>query len=287
MTENLSESVTVTDAQVDDFFNNDGNFSEPEVVKAPEKTEEPKKEPDVDKDEPKEEKKVNLGALHEERTRRKAESERAKKAEERAAELERQLQQYSQPRQENDDDPIETMKQRQERVERFLAAQANQAIQQTENQKYWAKVKDSELAYKQEHPDFDDAIKFLGESRKDELKDLGFSDVEASKVLADEIKWIADKAYADEVNPAERFHKLALKRGYAAKKEEPKDTSADDKLESIKRGMETNRQLPPASKSVRQDLTAEALGDMPIDALSNLHGPTDFDKAWAKLFGAN
>jgi hypothetical protein len=287
----LADSVTVTDAQVEEFFNNEGSFSEPDkqVDDPVNKAAEPEpKQPDVAKEENKDEKKVNLGALHEERQRRKEAQERNKQYEQELAEVKRQLQQYTQPKQESiaeDDDPIETMRRRQEMVEKVLLAQATQTVAQTENQKYWARVKESELAYKQEHPDFDDAVKYLADTRKEELKDLGWSDEEAAKVLADEIKWIADKAYADEVNPAERFHNLAKRRGFKSTPEAPKDTTAEDKLNIIKKGQETNRALPPASKSVKNDLTAEALADMNVDALSNIHGKTDFDAAWEKLFG--
>lgn len=279
---------TVTDAQVDEFFKNEGSFEDKqsEVVETPSDKAEPEekdKQPEIVK-EP-EEKKVNLGALHEERSRRKAEAERAAKAEQRAIELERQLQQYTKPQEPNiDDDPVEAMKRKTAQMEQILIAQAKQAKAAQENNEYWGRVKESELAYKQEHPDFDDAVKFLADTRLEELQDLGWSKEEAAQVLADEVKWISDKAYADEVNPAERFHNLAKRRGWKAK-EEPKDTTADDKLANIQKGMEKNRALPPASKSVKQDLTAEALADMNVDALSGLRAQTDFDKAWAKLFG--
>lgn len=284
---------TITDEQVNNFFENEGKIAEiqPQVDETPEKpdTKPEEKQPEVAKEEEKEEKKVNYGALHEERMRRKEAAERAKKAEERAAELERQLQQYAQRNQEPEynDDPIEAMRREQDQIKQVLLAQANQAIKQTEEEKYWSRVAESEKAFKQDVPDFDDAIKYLSTSRTEELMDLGFSQQEAAKVLSDEIRWIADKAYADEVNPAERFYNLAKRRGWNAKPAEHKaeEATAQKKLENIERGMKSNKQLPPASKSVNQDLTADALADMNIDALSNLRGDTEFDKAWKKIFG--
>jgi len=227
------ESVTVTDAQVDEFFNNEGSFAE-SPTSEPVKPPEPEKAPIEDK--PAEEKKVNLGALHEERQRRKSEQERANKLQQERDELMKRIEQMT-PKQENDDDPLESMRKKQEMIERVLIAQANSTIQQTENQKYWGKVKESELAFKQDKPDFDDAIKYLAETRKEELKDLGWSDEEAAKVLADEVKWISDKAYADEVNPAERFYALAKRRGFKAPEPviDEKDTKANDKLDTIKK----------------------------------------------------
>lgn len=294
MTENnAAESVTVTDEQVNEFFSNEGKFSEkqPEDAEKPvkEETSEDSSKPEVEKkEEPKEEKKVNYGALHEERMRRKEAVERAKALEAERDELIRRLQQNQpkQPEVSYDDDPMEVMRRETLQMKQVLLAQANAAKQQNEEAKYWERVAQSEAAFKQDKPDFDAAVEFLAKSRIEELKDLGWGDEDAKKVLRDEIKWISDKAYADEVNPAERFYNLALRRGYAAKQPEAPATSAiEEKLDRIEKGMKTNRALPPASKSVKMDLTPEALADMNVDALTNLHGQTDFDKAWQKLFG--
>lgn len=295
MTDEATESVTVTDAQVDHFFDNGGVFEEApekvekaEVKEAP--TEAPTQEPEKDD---KSENKVNYGALHEERQRRKAEAERAKKAEERAEELERRIKQYEQPKQPDiNDDPLEALRKETEQLKSFLTVQAKAALADKETTDYWSRVAESEKAFKQDKPEFDDAMNFLAKTRLEELADLGWNETEARKVLSDEIKWISDKAYEDEVNPAERFWNLANRRGFKAenpteeKAETPKENSADLKLKSIEKGQQANRALPPASKSVKQDLTAEALADMKVDALSNLQGDTDFDKAWNKLFGA-
>lgn len=291
------EPEAITDDQVKEFFDNGGVL--PEGKKEAEPEEKPGEEKaeaataEEPKEEPKEEKKVNYGALHEERMRRKEAAERAKKAEEEAAELRKQLQQFANNNDNSadDDDPLTTVAKRQEMVERVLAAQAQQAIKQAEELKYWQRVNESEAAFRQDQPDFDDAVKFLAETRKAELMAIGWDEAGAQKILGDEIRWIADKAYADEVNPAERFYVLATHRGY--KKAEaalvvqpaPQDDKATAKLDTIARGIQTNKNLPPASKSVKTDLTAEAVADMNIDALSNLYGQTDFDKAWNKLFG--
>lgn len=290
------EPETLTDEQVNSFFESGGEIEQPkeapqeEVVEesAEEAPEEPASESNEEPEEkPKEEKKVNYGALHEERQRRKEAAERAKAAEERAAELERQLQQFMQRQPTEDEDPLETVAKRQEMVERVLAAQAQQAIKQAEDAKYWQRINESEAAFRQDKPDFDDAVKFLADTRKAELQAIGWSEQDAQKILGDEIRWIADKAYQDEVNPAERFYILAEKRGYKKAGEQPPANNNSAKLDTIARGMQTNKSLPPASKSVKTDLTAEALADMNVDALTNLHGATEFDRAWAKLFGAS
>lgn len=276
---------TLTDAQADDFFENEGKFKEPEKVAEP-KPELEKDTADEVKEQPKEEKKVNLGALHEERAKRKQEKELREAAERERDDLRAQLQRKPQEEQQ-DEDPIEALRKENEQIKQFLGAQASHAIKTNEEQQYWGKIKQDEITFKADKPDFDDAIKFLANSRMEELKDLGWNDAEAQKVLSDEIKWIADKAYVDEVNPAERFYNLAGRRGFKKQSVEGKSvpTAAETKLDNIKKGMETNKQLPPSSKSVKQDLTAESLADMNIDALTNIHGQTEFDKAWNKLFG--
>jgi hypothetical protein len=298
MTESNAEALTVTDAQVDSFFESEG-----QTLDAPQEKEQAAQEPaaketkestaaDVEKKDdkdPKAENKVNYGALHEERMRRKEAAERAKKAEERAALLEEQLKRYAQQQQEPtyDEDPLEVVRRENKQIKDVLIAQANKALQESEEERYWDKVTQSELAFKQDKPDFDDATKFLAENRINELKKIGWSDLQAAKVLADEVRWITDKAYADEVNPAERFYELALLRGFtpAESSKIAENAVINDKLDRIEKGMKSNRALPPASKSIKQDLTAEDLADMNIDALSNLRGETDFDKAWNKLFG--
>jgi hypothetical protein len=299
MTESNAEALTVTDAQVDSFFESEGQTldapQEKEPAALPEPAVKETKEStaaDADKKDdkdPKAENKVNYGALHEERMRRKEAAERAKKAEERAALLEEQLKRYAQSQQEPtyDEDPLEVVRRENKQIKDVLIAQANKALQESEEQRYWDKVTQSELAFKQDKPDFDDATKFLAENRINELKKIGWSDQEAAKVLADEVRWITDKAYADEVNPAERFYELALLRGFtpAESTKIAENAVINDKLDRIEKGMKSNRALPPASKSIKQDLTAEDLADMNIDALSNLRGETDFDKAWNKLFG--
>lgn len=279
--ETVISPETVTDAQVDEFFKNEGAFKEePQEEKAAE----PEKAEEKEEEKPKEEKKVNLGALHEERARRKAEKEAREAAERERDELKAMLAQYKRP-QEVDDDPLEAVNRKTQLIEQVLVAQAQTALQQKQEAEYWSRVRESEQAFKQDVPDFDDAIKFLADSRLEELKDLGWSDQEAHKVLQDEIKWISDKAYNDEVNPAERFYALAKRRGFSKASEPAKPNEGDAKIESIKKGQELNKNLPLGSKTSKQDLTAEALADMPVDALSSLHGQTDFDKAWKKLFG--
>lgn len=271
---------SVTDAQVDEFFSSGG-----EIKAEPEK-EVPKAEPEKEivKEEPREEKKVNLGALHEERSRRKQEAERATKAEARAAELERQLQERQQPA--DDEDPLESVRRDTQQVKEVLIAQANKALQEKETNEYWNNVRKDEAIFTKDAPDYTEAVNYLVETRRAELELLGFNEDGVKKILHDETKWISDKAYTDEVNPAERFYKLAKQRGYkpAETKEPVKNIEINTKLEKIKKGMETNKQLPTGSKSVNQDLTAESLADMKVDALSNLRGQTEFDKAWAKLF---
>jgi hypothetical protein len=266
----------VSDEQVNEFFDNGGEFKEDAPVieeKAEEvKTEEAPKE---------EEKKVNYGALHEERMKRKELQARLEELEKRLKESP-QPQPQQQPEITYDDDPIEVLRRENEQVKQVLNAQYQSELTKRQEAAYWQRVTESENAFKQDAPDFDDAVKFLADNRLEELRDIGWSEQEAAKILRDEVKWIADKAYQDEVNPAERFYNLAKRRGYAAQQPVVNDNkAAEKKLESIQKGITTNKQLPPASKSVKQDLTAEQLADMVV----GINSGSDFDSAWNKLFG--
>lgn len=264
----------VSDDQVNEFFDNGGEFKEeaPDVIEEEVAKEEAPKE---------EEKKVNYGALHEERMKRReiqAQLDELKKWKEEQT----RPQPQQQPEVTYDEDPIEVLRRENEQVKQVLNAQYQSELQKRQEAAYWDRVTESEIAFKQDAPDFDNAVKFLADNRLEELRDIGWSEAEAAKILRDEVKWIADKAYADEVNPAERFYNLAKRRGYAAEKPVVNDNkAAEQKLESIQKGINTNKQLPPASKSVKQDLTAEQLADMVV----GINSGSDFDSAWNKLFG--
>lgn len=278
-TETAVTVETIDDAKVEEFFNNEGKFNEeqPEVVETPVKESVNEQVTQPEDERPREEKKVNLGALHEERNRRKEEQAARKAVEERAADLERRLAAYEKRPEAEDDDPVESLKRENEQIINVLNAQAQHAIKQKADKQYWDKVTESEKAFKQDVPDFDDAVKFLADTRREELTELGWDANSVAKIIADETRWIADKAYQDEVNPAERFFNLAVRRGY--KKAQTKEDPVLAKLNNIEKGIKANKQLPPGAKSVKQDLTIEALADMPMDVMGN----PDFDSAWKKL----
>lgn len=258
-TTNAADVTSITDEQVENFFETG------EIEKAPEEVTEVKEEP-------KEEKKVNYGALHEERERRKALQKEVESYKSRTEKMERAFQeivQRNRPEPTYEEDPVEALRLENQQIKQFLNAQAQQSIAQVNDSQYWTKFQESENAFKQDAPDYDVAVKFLTNTRLEELKDLGFSDAEAKKVIGDEIRWIADKAYNDEVNPAERFYNLAKRRGY---KQEV--SPVETKLKTIQKGMQVNRSLPNGSKSTSNDLTLEALSAMDGE---------EFDQAWEKL----
>jgi hypothetical protein len=279
--ETVISPESVTDEMVDQFFSNDGDL--------PEKIEEVKSEaPIVDKEPveeaPKEEKKVNLGALHEERAKRKAEAAARQQAERERDELRARVEEYTRSQQPSfEEDPIESLRAEHNQVKQILITQARQALAEKENSEYWGKIGELESEFKESKPDFDAAIKNLAESRLEELQDIGWDAAAAQKILSDEIKWISDKALDDGVNPAERLYKLAMRRNRPAVNEAPAvNLQQANKLQNIKKGMETNKSLPPGSKSSNQDFTLEDLAAMTISA-NDPKSLAEYDRIWAKL----
>lgn len=286
---------TVTDKEIDQFFDNGGKFKTekkvkkeakkveeaPEEEKAEEAVEEPAEEKKAD---PKEDKKVNYGALHEERQRRKAEAARAAKAETELAEFKAK---YQQPQQEQSQyqpqNPLEVIALRQQQIDQYLTQQEQQRQAQVQDAEFRQKYSQSAEAFKQDAPDFGEAYNFLVNSRLQELSAIGYTPEQAQQVLVDDERGIVNLAYQNEVNPAERIYNLAKMRGYAAKQTEvPQDnTEIEAKLDTIIKGQMANKNLPPASRSVNKDLTAAQLADMNVSVM----GDSDFDSAWNKLFG--
>lgn len=290
------DAKTITDSQIDEFFDNGGKFKDPDkpkkakkAEKQPEVVETPEKEakadeatqPEEEKKDSKEDKKVNYGALHEERQRRKAEAARASKIEAEFAEYKAKYQ--PQQQQYQPQNPLEVIALRQQQIDQYLTKQEQDRQKQAEDNAFREKYSASAEAFKQDAPDFTDAYNFLVESRLSELQTIGWSPEDANRILVEDEKGIVNLAYQNEVNPAERIYNLAKMRGYQGKQAEPQvdNTQIEAKLDTIIKGQMSNKTLPPASKAVSKDLTAEAIAAMDIDVM----GSSDFDSAWNKLFG--
>lgn len=134
-------------------------------------------------------------------------------------------------------------------------------------------------AFEKEHTDYQAAYKHLVSMRMQDFKDLGLNEQQATQAMENEARGIMQRALATGKNPAELAYGMAKRYGFVAK---PAATveNVDNKLEIIKKGMETQteaqRTTPPSAK----DLTVDNLKNMSDRELNKV-----VDKEWESLFG--
>lgn len=272
-TVNSQEVVEISDEEADKLFESGGVVEEPEKQPEPEleKQPEPEPEPEKSEPEPEEEKKVNYGALHEERMKRKELQEKVVKMESRFE----QLVQLLQPKQEKqvptvDEDPVANFDARLQQQEQ-LQSQIIQQQQAEQVQRQVVTAYQAQAAeYASKQPDFTDAYQHLVKGRIKELEVLGYDTQTAAQVAQQEEFNIAYKSLQDGVNPAERLYQIALQRGYSKKEQSPQAPAKD--LKVIEKGQQKSK--PASGGAPSGELSLEALAEM---------DDAEFDAAWEKL----
>jgi hypothetical protein len=272
------EFVEVSDEEADKLFENGGILDEPKPEPEEESTEGEKeveneveaKVEEVAEEPPKEEKKVNLGALHEERAKR-------KELESKMAVMEdkfKQLVQNLNPNQEAklpgvEDDPVTNFDQRIAQAEQYIKQSQEQQQAQYQHQQVVNAYQAQAAEYVKETPDFNDAYSYVLQGRLSELDAFGVTKEQALQVVQQEEYEVALKSLQDGVNPAERIYKIAQLRGY--KKAEAKPEQKKD-LAVIEKGQKTAK--VSGSATPEGELSLEALAEMDDAA---------FEDAWKKL----
>lgn len=121
---------------------------------------------------------------------------------------------------------VETLEQRLDRLER--ERQHDGVVNQVKSA-----VTASEATFRQQNPDYDDACKFLFESRQAELEVFGINPVQAQQHIAGEFLRISQQALQTGKSPAQIAYEWARKRGYAKKDPDPAPSAvADEARES-------------------------------------------------------
>lgn len=102
---------------------------------------------------------------------------------------------------------LERMVQQQQQA--FQARQAQEARQ--------ADVTRAEMAFKQETPDYDDAVSHVAEARKAELRMYGLDEQQIARQIMQDANGIYDSAKRMNMNPAQLMYQIAQQRGYQAR----------------------------------------------------------------------
>lgn len=293
-------NAEISDGQLDAFFNSGGEIE----TEAP--AEEKNQEIDATADEEspseqensedgseqqvdahKQDKKVPYGALHEERERRKElqrkveeSDKKVQRMEDRFQKMMDQLSVNQQHQQQIDpylDDPIGTIRSKQENLERFLFQQAKehhdqQNMQVAQNQ-FLHRYNESAKAFLQEKPDFKEAYQHLVDSRIGEYMEAGYSKEQAAYLINQDEASIVAKSYEDGVNPAERMYKLAKVRGYQFKAQNPQNNAQanEEKINQLQKGLQASKSLSNASgKTSKSDMRLEDIAALPDDEFSKV-----------------
>lgn len=226
---------------------------------------------------------VPHGAFHEERERRKAAEERARRIEEQvlnrltAMEEKRaapapQVNQERVPSIAAGDDPLEVIAYQERRLaalESQRAEETEQRSQQTEQQRESQRIRDHVASqvevFKGEHPDYEDAYKFAVEARVNELRTLGATNSEIQQaVMADE-QSIVYRAMQSGKNPAELLYAYAAARGYKKADAAAEAGKAAEKIDAVAQGQQQNRSLGQAAGGANPPPSLETLANMNDD----------------------
>jgi hypothetical protein len=120
-----------------------------------------------------------------------------------------------------------------------------------------------EAEYRQENPDYDNAVGFLRQFRDRQLAAAGWADpARRHQQIMTEALSIAAQALQEGSNPAERLYRLSEASGYkqaAATGEQPATNGEADKIQTIARGQQMARSVGSARGSGPQPMTAEKL----------------------------
>lgn len=222
---------------------------------------------------------VDIGALHEERERRKDLEHRNRVLEERTnLILQRINQPAAAPAEDSpaappplDQDPVGHIVGQQqlqgralEQVARLLQAQEQRDRRATEITSLQQRAMAMEREYRAETPDYDDAVAYLLASQDRELRIAGFTDpAQRQKVLGEQALGTVARALQRGENPAKMVHELAKARGYTAK---PPPAATDiapaGKISQIAAGQQQARSVGAARGSGGGALTAQRLVEM-------------------------
>lgn len=240
---------------------------------------------------------VPQGALHAEREKRKAsDAERdAAKAEnnqlKEILDAIRQMREQVASRKPEDlpaaDDPaaIEHLRKRMAEVEqtttRVTQDRDNELLNQRELQELGGFMHQSETAFRQQKPDYDDAINHVVQSRARELARYGLSLPEIQQTIAQEATDIVRTAVAQNRDPAELGYEIAQDRGYVPKAAENTDTTAADKpnggggaqamLDAIAAAKAQGKSLGSGGGSAPKTLTLEAVAALNEDEFEAIY----------------
>lgn len=146
----------------------------------------------------------------------------------------------------------ETIEDLRARMEGFDKQNEEQRI----HQEITNRVVSSENVFRQDHPDYDEAVQYLRAGRAKEYQAMGMSDpAQIEHALGQEALQLAHTALQNNTSTAEMAYNIAKSRGYVIK-------TQTDKLGNVQRGQDKSTSLSNAGGGEERVLDIEALAEM-------------------------
>jgi hypothetical protein len=257
--------------------------SEPVIESRVESDEAVEAEADEAVEEPREQKKVDLGALHEERAKRR-DLERRLEGQERAfQEFQARLAERDAPQPppvpEFDEDPAANLDARMRAQEAAIRQsqetdhqrrQRDHDVSQLQNFQQDFYVKEQTFANKT--PDYYEAVNWLRSQRGAELKSMGYGESDVARMVDQEALSYAVTATQNGVDPAPMFYNVAVQRGYS------KGRGTD--LNRLAANQAQARSVGPSGQTGTGNTTLAELANMSDDDFDKLTSGDKWKKLW-------
>lgn len=241
--------------------------------------EEAEAESSEDADEDRPSRTVPIGALHEEREKRRQLQAKIEQMEVTFQKMMERVAQGQQPPApapaaapeptipSYEEDPVAHLKARLDQLSQITGSTTQQIQQQTAMTKFVDALGTLENQMRAVTPDYDDAINFAKQSRYAELTALGYAPEATAEMMRQEILGTAAYCMQQGRNPVEAFYNYAKVRGWRGPNGTPKPTLAPTtttakKLATVAKAQSTSRALPRGGSAPPTARTLEDLATM-------------------------
>jgi hypothetical protein len=136
--------------------------------------------------------------------------------------------------------------------------QVQQQVQRQAAVNYAAQVENS---FRQQTPDYDDALNFAVESRKAELRIWGVPEDQIGVSIHDELATVVNNSIANRTNHAQQIYEFAKLRGYKGPTPAPAEQEAD-RMDKLAATQQTQASLSSAGGQSTGGYTLAALANM-------------------------
>jgi len=152
---------------------------------------------------------------------------------------------------------------------------SQQTTEQTQQAAFLSAVNNQIKTFEATNPDYQEAYRHMIQMRSQDYIDSGMTATEAKAAVANDELAIAARAMQQGKNPAEIVYGMAKRYGF---KPAPAKTTPENKLETIKSGLEASKTVERGSQPT--EVSLDSLQNMGDSELTEM-----VESQWEKLFG--